>query len=51
MTETRRAKQHYEKLMFNMGVTIQSLQSDNGIFASAEFEESLQDIKLSGMKN
>ena len=52
-TETIAAKQRYEKRMFDMGVTVQAYQSDNGIFASKAFvqeiENGLQNIKFSGV--
>ena len=52
-TETIAAKQRYEKRMFDMGVTVQAYQSDNGIFASKAFvneiEQGLQNIKFSGV--
>ena len=35
--ETIQAKRKFEKKMLDMGVLVQSYQSDNGIFASADF--------------
>ena len=52
-TETIAAKQRYEKRMFDLGITVQAYQSDNGIFASNAFvneiESGLQNIKFSGV--
>ena len=51
--ETILAKQHFEKHMFDMGITIQAYQSDNGIFAACGFLDEikcrLQNIRFSGV--
>ena len=38
-TETIQAKRRFEKEMLDMGVLVQSYQSDNGILASLDFME------------
>ena len=52
-TETLRAKQAFEKVMHNMGVTVRSYHADNLIFNAHEFvseiERRQQDIRFSGV--
>ena len=53
MTETIQAKCPFEKKMLDMGIFAQAYQSDNGIFAAADFLEEinkgLQNITFSGV--
>ena len=37
--ETIQAKRRFEKIVLDMGVLVQSYQSDNGIFTSSDFME------------
>jgi hypothetical protein len=43
--ETLKAKKAYERHCYEMGVGVQSYQSDNGTFASCAYEEDLQMLK------
>ena len=43
--ETLKAKRAYEKECYEMGVGVQSYQSDNGTFASREYEEDLKNLR------
>ena len=52
-TDTIHAKHHFEKKMLDMGIFVQAYQSDNGIFAAADFLEEinkgLPNITFSGV--
>ena len=53
-SETIQAKQCFEKKMMDIGIVVHTYQSDNGIFALADFmaeiNKGLQNISFSGVR-